>query len=226
MSSQLPLGIGLRPRVDFRSFISAQNGEVVSRLRLSQDPFIYLWGEPGCGKSHLLQAACREQSAAGRLSAYIPLTDIVELVPDILEGLESMHLVCLDDLEQLVGRTDWERALFYLFNQLRDHNAHLLVAAKAPPSQLAISLPDLASRLTWGPCYHLISLDDTGRQELLIRSAEQRGLELSPEIAAFLIHRLPRDIHSLTRLVEELDQASLTAQRRLTIPFVRKVLRL
>ncbi len=226
MSSQLPLGIELKPRVDFSGFIGTQNGEAVSRIKLNQDPFIYLWGERGCGKSHLLQAACREQSDAGHPAAYIPLGEISELAPGMLDGLEAMHLVCLDDLEQLAGKADWELALFNLFNQLRDKNAHLMVAADAPPGQLAIDLPDLASRLTWGPCYHLIALDDAGRMELLIRSAEQRGLKLTPEIALFLLHRLPRDIHSLVRLVEQLDYASLAAQRRLTIPFVRETLQL
>ncbi|MEN8177016.1 MAG: DnaA regulatory inactivator Hda [Pseudomonadota bacterium] len=226
MPSQLPLGIELRPRVDFSGFISAQNGEAVSRVKLNQDPFIYLWGEPGCGKSHLLQAACREQSDAAHPAAYVPLNELPDLVPEMLDGLEAMHLVCLDDLQQLAGKSDWELALFNLFNRLRECNAHLLVAANSPPARLGIDLPDLASRLTWGPCYHLIALDDAGRMELLMRSAEQRGLKLPPEIATFLLHRLPRDIHSLIGMVEQLDRASLAAQRRLTIPFVRQVLQL
>ena len=226
MSDQLPLGIELKPRIDFHSFIGTHNGEVVSRLRMLQEPFIYLWGDQGCGKSHLLQATCREQTETGRPAAYISLADITSMPLDILDGMEAMHLVCLDHLDLLAGRSDWELSLFTLFNQLREGDAHLVVAANSPPAQLDIGLPDLASRLTWGPCYHLIPLDDAGRMELLIRSAEQRGLELSPETASFLLDRVPRDIHSLARLIEKLDQASLAAQRRLTIPFVREILQL
>jgi DnaA family protein len=224
MPSQLPLGIELKPRINFDNFIGSQNSEAVSRLRLAQDPFIYLWGETGCGKSHLLQAACQEQSDAGLPVAYVPLAEIDALALTILEGLESVQLVCLDDLERLAGRGAWELALFSLFNQLRERNARLVVGANAPPAQLEIGLPDLASRLTWGPCYHLLTLDDPGRLELLMRNAEQRGLKISPDIATFLLHRLPRDAHSLARLVERLDRESLAAQRRLTIPFVRQVL--
>ncbi|MDJ0807657.1 MAG: DnaA regulatory inactivator Hda [Gammaproteobacteria bacterium] len=226
MSSQLALGIELKPRVDFNGFISAHNAEAVSRVKLNQDPFIYLWGESGSGKSHLLQAACRQQSDAGQPAAYVPLNELPGLAPEMLDGLESMQLVCLDDLQKPAGDAAWELALFNLFNRLRDRNAHLLVAADRPPARLAIALADLSSRLTWGPCYHLIALDDAGRMELLIRSAEQRGLKLPAELALFLLHRLPRDIHSLIAVVEHLDRASLAAQRRLTIPFVRKVLRL
>ncbi|MEN8165897.1 MAG: DnaA regulatory inactivator Hda [Pseudomonadota bacterium] len=224
MASQLPLGIELKPTIDFSRFISGQNAQAVARLRSGQDPFIYLWGESGCGKSHLLQAACRQQDAEGARCAYLPPAEITGLSPEMLEGLESMDLVCLDDLEQLLGDPTWELALFNLFNQLRDHRAQLFIAANAPPGQLPVKLKDLASRLTWGPCYHLIPLNDPERLELLISSAEQRGLKLSPETAGFLLQRTPRDIHSLTRLVERLDQASLAEQRRLTTPFVRKVL--
>lgn len=224
MAQQLPLGIELKPSIDFGSFIGNQNSEAISRLRLCQDPLIFLWGEPGSGKSHLLQATCQEQGDAGVSVAYIPLSDIDKLDPTLLEGLEDVQLVCLDDLDRLAGKPGWELALFNLFNQLRERNAHLIVAAKAPPARLGIGLVDLASRLTWGPCYHLLSLDDAGRLELLMYKAEQRGLKISPEIATFLLHRLPRDAHSLAKLVERLDRESLAAQRRLTIPFVRQVL--
>lgn len=224
MSLQLPLGIAFKPAVDFNSYIPGRNGEAVARLRQAQDPVIYLWGDPGCGKSHLLQALCRQQSSLDERCAYVSLTQIDEMQPEILEGLEGMDLVCLDDLEQMAGKDPWELALFNLFNQLRERHARLLVAAHLPPSQLPVRLADLASRLTWGPCYHLRLLDDAGRLELLIRHAQQRGLELSNETAGFLLQRIPRDIHYLTRMVEELDQASLAAQRRLTIPFVREVL--
>ncbi len=172
MPSQLPLGIELKPAVDFSSFILGRNGEAVARLRNNQDPFIYLWGKPGCGKSHLLQAVCGQQSSLGNHCAYIPLAEIGALQPAMLEGLESMDLVCLDDLEQLAGAAAWELALFNLFNQLRERHAQLLITAHLPPAQLPIKLRDLASRLTWGPCYHLTALDDDGRLELLIRHAQ------------------------------------------------------
>ncbi len=226
MQAQLPLGIELKPSVDFNSFIAGQNTEALTRLRGEQEPFVYLWGTPGCGKSHLLQAACGQASQTGRQCAYVPLAEIADFEPVLLEGLETLDLVCLDDLERLAGDQAWELALFNLFNLLREQNVQLLVSANAPPAQLPVKLRDLASRLTWGPCYQIFSLDDNGRLELLMRNAEQRGLELSPETASFLLQRIPRDIHSLTRQVEKLDQASLVAQRKLTIPFVRKVLEL
>jgi DnaA-homolog protein len=226
MPQQLPLGIGIRPSVDFASFINGRNGEAVSRLRTPLDPFIYLWGESGSGKSHLLQAACGQAHGEGRQPAYLPLKAEREIDPAMLEGLEGFALVCLDDLERVAGRTEWERAIFNLFNMLRDSGAQLAVTADRPPAQLPLGLPDLASRLTWGPCYHLLPLNDDGRLELLLASAERRGMSMSVETASFLLQRTPRDIHFLSLLMDRLDSASLAAQRKLTIPFVREILHL
>jgi len=226
MTLQLPLGISLKPSVDFAGFIAGRNGEALSRLRTPLDPFLYLWGESGSGKSHLLQAACQQAQTGGRQPAYLPLKSEHGLKPEMLEGLENFALVCLDDLESVAGDTAWEGAIFSLFNQLRENKGQLVVAADRPPSRLPHCLPDLASRLTWGPCYHLISLNDDERLELLLATAQRRGLNMGVETARFLLQRIPRDIHFLTLLIERLDSASLAAQRRLTIPFVREILHL
>ena len=108
MTLQLPLGITLKPSVDFASFVAGRNGEAVSRLRTPLDPFLYLWGESGSGKSHLLQAACQQAQTGDRQPAYLPLRDEQGLEPGMLEGLEEFALVCLDDLESVAGDAAWE----------------------------------------------------------------------------------------------------------------------
>jgi DnaA family protein len=224
MSRQLPLGLSIRPSVDFGSFIPGRNGEALSRLRTPQDPYLYLWGDSGSGKSHLLQAACQQAHDEQRLPAYLPLKSQQEIDPEMLVGLEGYARVCIDDLEQVAGQSAWERALFNLFNLLRKQGGQLVVSADRPPAALPIELPDLASRLTWGPCYQLLALNDDERLELLLSSAQRRGMSMSAETASFLLQRTPRDIHFLTHLMDRLDTASLAEQRRLTIPFVREIL--
>ncbi|MES9969392.1 MAG: DnaA regulatory inactivator Hda [Candidatus Thiodiazotropha sp.] len=226
MPTQLPLSLSVRPSVDFSTFIRGRNGEAISRLRSGADPFIYLWGTSGSGKSHLLQACCHQTQQEQGQPAYLPFKSEHGLQPAMLEGLEAFSLVCLDDLEVLAGKQDWELAIFNLYNQLREAGAKLIVACDRPPAKLPLQLADLSSRLTWGPCYQLLPLNDEERMELLISSAERRGMSMSVEIASFLLQRTPRDIHFLTLLIERLDQASLAAQRRLTIPFVREILKL
>jgi len=229
MIRQLPLGIQLRASASFRTFVTTPaNEQALSAVRQCAEgrgePFVYLWGECGTGKSHLLQAACQAVNTAGSSVVYIPLQQRAAFSPEILSDLQTAGLVCLDDLQSIAGDTAWEQALFHLFNRLRDTCSHLLTSASCAPASLSIELPDLSSRLGWGLCYHLHTLDDTGREQMLMAGAETRGMQLPVESARYILHRAPRDMASLQALLEELDRASLAAQRPLTIPFVRSVL--
>ncbi len=98
------------------------------------------------------------------------------------------------------------------------------MASTAPPASLRFGLPDLRSRLLAAAVHQLRELDEDGQIEALERRAARRGLELSREAAAYLVHRMPRDMHSLCGVLDRLDEAALAAQRRLTVPFLRQAL--
>ncbi len=217
---QLPLGIGLKEWITFETFVPGPNGEAIACLQQGNERYAYLWGERGTGKSHLLQAACRVRAGT---AAYLPLRELVALGPGVLEGLETLDLVCLDDLDQTAGDSTWEQALFVLYDRLRDAGGMLRVAGSAPPSELGFGLVALVSRLTWGPVYHLQVLGEVDRAQALGQRARARGLDLSEEVIRWLLRHYQRDNSSLFGLLDRLDEASLAAQRRLTLPFVRWV---
>ncbi|CAK0760368.1 DnaA regulatory inactivator Hda [Gammaproteobacteria bacterium] len=218
--NQLPLRFRVREGMSFDDYLPGSNGEAVDLLRRDTESYAYLWGTAGVGKSHLLQAACRIRESA----AYLPLGELVDHDPGVLEGLEGLDLVCLDDLERIAGHGAWERALCDLYNRLREAGVRLRAAGGAAPTALGLTLADLVSRLGWGPVYHLQGLDDSDKATALRLRAHSRGMDLSEEVARYLLRRQPRDNASLFALLDDLDQASLAAQRRLTIPFVRIVL--
>jgi len=226
--AQLPLGVGLRDDATFVNFLPGPNASLVDRLVHQFDdqgePFLYLWGRPGVGRSHLLQAACHAASDRDLRSLYLPLEELGHFPPLMLEEIERLDLVAIDDLERVVGRKRWEEALFHAFNRLRDAGKRLLVAAEAPPRQLPVKLPDLASRLSWGVTFHVQGLDDAGRLAALQLRARGRGMLLADEVARYILHRGPRRLEELFDVLEALDRASLSAQRRLTIPFVKQAL--
>jgi DnaA family protein len=226
VTPQLPLRIGFTHRARLDNFIIGGNGELVDTLGrwLAGEihaTVVYLWGSRGSGRSHLLSAACEVAEQKGRSFAYLPLDSADSLPAASLDGLERRELVCLDDLDAVAGRADWEEALFHLFNRLRDADGHLLVSAACGPAALPLALEDLRSRLTWGLTYHLAALDDEGKRTLLRQQATERGLQLSTEAADYLLSRCPRDTAALITLMDRLDLAALAAQRRLTIPFLR-----
>lgn len=232
LPQQLSLSVNLNDDATFENFYApaqTHNAMVVQGLREqvngTGEAFIYLWGAPGCGLTHLLQAACHQAQKAGLAVQYLPLRDLVGYAPDeLFVGLEDLDLVCLDCLPTIAGRSDWELAIFNLYNRLREQGKCLLVAAEHSPRELAISLDDLRSRLQWGITYQVHSLSDDDKQQALQLRARARGLELGDEVAQYIIQRLPRDTNELFWQLQRLDHASLAEQRKLTIPFVKKVL--
>ncbi|MFC3285099.1 DnaA regulatory inactivator Hda [Litchfieldella rifensis] len=226
--AQLPLGVGLRDDATFANYLSSGNATLVDRLRAQLDeagePFLFLWGGEGVGRSHLLQAACHEASDRDKRALYLPLEELGHFPPHMLEDIERLDLLAIDDLDRVLGRKRWEEALFHCFNRLRDAGKRLVIAAGASPRQLDIGLPDLASRLTWGMTFHVKPLDDDGRVEALKLRARVRGMQLPDEVARYILHRGPRRLGELFEALETLDRASLSAQRKLTIPFVKQAL--
>lgn len=225
LRQQLPLRIGLRDSATFDNFLPAANAQAVHALQFQREPFVYLWGSAGSGKSHLLQAACHAVTETGGSAVYLPLGELSAMSAELLEGMEQMQLVCIDEVEHIAGNAPWERALFHLYNRLRDSGHRLVVAGQASPAALGLGLPDLVSRLGWGPVYQLQLLTDEEKAEALRMRAAQRGMEMPAEVASYLLNRAPRDMQALFALLDELDEVSLAAQRKLTIPFVRQIIR-
>lgn len=225
---QLPLGLSLRNSARFENFYPGSNREAVAALTTvaagSGEQLVYLAGQTGTGKSHLLQAVCHAAGNHGLTAAYMPLAEMQALAPEILDGLETMSLVCIDEVDAVAGHVAWETALFNLFNQARAAGNSLVFAGSRPPSECGFSIADLVSRLGWGLTYRLKALDDTELKAALEMRAAGRGLELPDDTARYLLNRISRDLPSVFELFDRLDEASMIEKRRLTIPFVKSVL--
>ena len=228
VKEQLPLSFNWRHGVRFDDFIAGTHEALVHCLRDCAagrgEQFVYLWGGAGAGKSHLLQATCQAAAERGVAVAYLPLAELAAYGPEILEGLEALALVCVDDLQAVLGRPEWEEALFHFYNRLRAAKTTLVVAGESGPAALPVGLADLRSRLAWGPVFKLDELSDAEKITALQARAKARGLELPDDVAQFLIRRSARDMASLFALLDRLDRESLAQQRRLTIPFVRTLI--
>jgi DnaA family protein len=225
---QLPLGIGWTDSSSFENFHAGSNAEALAHLtQLHEMPgakAAYLWGAPGAGKTHLLHALCHAAAQRGEGSAYLPLGRHAEWAPQIVEGFEHCTVVCLDDIDAIAGNAAWEEALFHLFNRVAEHGHAFVAAGRQAPAQLSIKLADLRSRTQCGLVLQLHPLDESQSIAALQLRARRRGFELPDEVANYLLRRCPRDTASLFQLLDRLDAASLAAQRKLTIPFVRDLI--
>lgn len=233
---QLPLPIHQIDDDTFDNFYAENSLLLLDSLRQNfaevQQPFYYIWGGKSSGKSHLLKAVSNHFLLNNFTASYIALEKSQYFSPVVLDNAEQLDVVCLDDIQTVVGDEEWELAIFNLFNQIREqqffngHKTLLLISADRAPADLDIQLPDLRSRLAWGEVYRLDNLNDEQKMEILKRNAYNKGLELPDEVAGFLLKRLDRDLQVLLGKLDLLDRASLQAQRKLTVPFVKEILEL
>jgi DnaA family protein len=228
MIPQLPLALRWPRRQRFEHFHAGANAAALAAVQaLALEPgapWVYLHGTSGSGRSHLLMAACQAASAAARRVQYLPLAALADRAA-ALRGVSGSELLALDDLGVIAGDREAEHALFDLYNQAKAEGGALLFAAETTPLQLGVELPDLRSRL--GACaqFALKPLDDDERRVVLKAQAVARGIELDDSVLDWLFARYARDLGALLDLLDKLDQASLAAQRRITVPFLRGVLR-
>lgn len=228
---QMALPVTLPDDETFSSFFGGENSHVVKQLEigLSQDdktPFnyVYLCGFPDSGKSHLLYATCIRAQELGLSCFLLSCKDLPFLNPQVLDDLEKLDIICIDDIQYIVGDSVWEKALFNFFNRFNERGKMLVVAGDLLPNMLNIELPDLESRLNWGTTFQIRAMSDDDKAEALAKRAKMRGLTLTEEATRFLLSRVSRDMRALLDILNRLDHASIVEQRKLTIPFIKSIL--
>ena len=226
--SQLTLHFAPKKEATFASFYAGSNQSVVTSLyalaKGCGEKMVYLYGAKGEGLSHLLQAVCHEAHQHQLTSVYLPLGELITLSPELLRDMETLSLICLDDIEAIAGKHAWEEGIFHLYNRIKESGGSLLVASHTTLRLLPIALPDLLSRLTGCGFFSLTPLTDHEKWQVLAKHANLRGIALSEEVGRYLLTHFPRTLRQLLQILDQLDQASLAAKRAITIPLVREVL--
>jgi DnaA family protein len=218
-----------RPRFD--NFIAGRNGEALAAVRrLCEMPsadhaqrFIYLWGDAGSGRSHLLQAAAAWVHGHCLDGSTVGADDVNTMIA--AEDVDTRRVLIVDDVESTDAAT--QEALFHAYNALRaDPRGAMIVAGDRAPRDLALHADrdDLRSRLAWGLAYQLQRLDDDEKDAALVRHAEQRGFPLAPEVRRYLMTHFARDLGSLMQMVEALDRHAREQRRVVTLPLIRDFL--
>jgi len=227
-SPQIPLQLEPRRDSRFEDFISGPNHAVVEALKhMPAEPgsSIFLFGDEGSGKTHLLNALCYETRERQGRAFYLTLKRLPKDAIASLQGLEKLDLVCVDDLHVIAGDQAWEEALFHCFNRVREANGRLLVSSRKRLSALDLGLPDLASRLAWGLRLPLLPLADNDKLAVIDLHSNALGLSLPEDVQQYLLKHHDRSMTALIQTVENLHQAALTNKRRITVPLAREVLK-
>ena len=225
MHPQMTLALDTAPATSFDSFHVDQETSVVRDTvrAFSQgaikDEQLYLWGDTGTGKSHLMAAACQVFSQRGYRVAYLPGEMVNQ--KGALDGMEQVDLLCIDDLQRLDRASEVD--LFHCINRCRECETQLIFAADRAPDELGLKLKDLQTRLAWGLVFHIQALSDEGLRNGFRQEIEARSLEASDEVLGYVLRRFPRSMSALKEVVNALDEVSLSEQRRITIPFIKTI---
>jgi DnaA family protein len=203
------------------NFVAAANADLLAALYeavpVADVPqHIFLWGDAGSGRSHLLRSVVTAAAQAGRPACYLRAADVLDSLPQS-PGL----LLAIDDVEAL--GPDAQIALFRAFNAARGQKMTLVTSGAAAPLQLALR-EDLRTRIGQSLIFEVKALTDTDREAILAAQAATRGLRLEPEIVQYLLRHGRRDLTSLLRTLDALDAASLERKRAITLPLLREVL--
>ncbi len=217
---QLALGLAPSPPPTFDNFFPGRNVEAVSALHSlamgqSGEHFVYLWGERGCGRSHLLQAAVAAASSRGIIARYVAAGE------PLPAGDSGVRVLAVDDVENLDAQAQLE--FFHLYNALRECQGAVLATGDVAPARLQLR-PDLLTRLGWGLIFRVHALSDDDKRVALKHHAAARAFDLRDEIVEYLLRRLKRDLPSLMTVLDALDRYSLETKRPITLPLLRELL--
>lgn len=226
MTQQLPLPFDIPAEHSFSSYYTGINQAAVESLHSCAsgegENFILLCGSTGLGKTHLLQACCNLANETHRQAAYLHLQTLQTNNMECLQNLDTLDLVCIDDVDLLAGTAGQEQAFFHFFNRIQDNGNQLIIASPTPATRLHIALPDLKTRLASGLTIKLHPPSDEGKLETLKLRAQQLGFELSTQAGHYILTHYPRDLSSLWDTLKQLDQATLSAKKKLTVPFIKQ----
>lgn len=227
IGQQMPLDVGLSDHASVDNFWQGDNAELVTALRQlveqNQPGPLYFYGAEESGKSHLLYALIRLAKNNNKAATYLAF-DQAAVDSAMLEAINPNTIVCIDDINLWAGNAEKERAIFALFEKIKRSSGVLVVSANQQPDRAGFALPDLVSRFKSGMIYSINPLSDEQRHQALKMRAQQRGLKMSDETIRYLLTRMPRSNKQVFSFLDKIDTASLIEKRKITIPFLQKIL--
>ena len=216
--NQLIFDFAERGYPGFDKFLGTENAELVYVLQHKHDPFIYVWGEEGAGKSHLLRAWVAQALDAGKKAVYIDAA-----ATPLTEAAFEAEYLAIDQIEKL-GNEE-QSLLFAVFNRFRNSGkGFLLLSSEHAPQQLVIR-EDLRTRMAYCLVYEVKPLTDQEKIDALVSMAAARQVTIDPEIFEYLLNHWRRDMDSLMQMLDTLDNYAVTMGKRITLPLLRQLLK-
>ena len=224
---QLALQIQINERASLNNFfVSKKNNKTIQILKnilLGSDKGVQIFIEDlgSNGKSYLLQAICNDFSNSNNSSIYIPMQEAINLDPSILEGVSELNLICIDDIDLINKRRDWEIALFNLINECYEKECFLLLSGSINRLE---AIPDLVSRIKKMETLRLEAINDDELLEATKAISKNLNIEISDKNMNYLINNSKRDIKTIFRTLSQLEKESLERKKSIGLNLIKEVI--
>ncbi len=225
-SGQMPLAFKSTQVKTFKDFILGKNVALIDSLdsfTRSNEMLLYLWGESGSGKTHVLQATINLLNTRDKSAVLLKPKDLLDRQKVSL--IAMFDFICIDDTHKIAGDKSLEESLFFWINEVKQARKKIILAGQLSNKSTNWQLPDLKSRLQSGRTHELLSL---GRVEVLrvfSNIAKQKGITPDEKVIAFLEKNCPMNLSFLSSLLTKLDEITLVEKKQVTIPLIKKILK-
>ncbi len=225
---QLALQIQINERASLKNFfVSKNNNKTIQILKnillnLNNGVQIFIDDLGNNGKTYLLQAICNDFSESNNSSIYIPMKEAINLDPSILEGVSELNLICIDDVDLINNRREWEIALFNLINECYEKECFLLLSGSINKLE---AIPDLVSRIKKMETLRLEAINDDELLEATQAISKNLNIEISDKNMNYLINNSKRDIKTIFRTLSQLERESLERKKSIGLNLIKEVIR-
>ena len=224
-SQQLPLDFKHNNEKTFAEFIVGNNTSLLKSLQTftqSSETILYLWGEIGSGKSHILSAFTKYCGENNKSAVVLTPNDLAQRKNISL--IDMFDYICVDDVEKTTADSLLEESLFHWINEIKQHKKKIILASHISNNSDKWQLPDLRSRLQSGRTHQIKALNRTKVIEVFIKQAQQKGIKIDSRVSQFLQNNCPMNMHYFSGLLAKLDQITLIEKKQVTIPLIKKII--
>ena len=224
---QLALQIQINERASLNNFfVSKNNNKTIQILKdllnSNNGAQIFIDDLGSNGKSYLLQAICNDFSNSNNSSIYIPMHEVINLDPSILEGVSELNLICIDDVDLISKRGEWEIALFNLINECYEKECLLLLSGSINKLE---AIPDLVSRIKKMEILRLEAINDDELLEATQAISKNLNIKISDKNLNYLMNNSRRDIKTIFRTLSQLEKESLERKKSIGLNLIKEVIR-
>ena len=224
---QLALQIQINERASLNNFFISKNNDktiqILKNILLGSDKGVQIFIDDlgSNGKSYLLQAICNDFSNSNNSSIYIPMQEAINLDPSILEGVSELNLICIDDIDLISKRREWEIALFNLINECYEKECFLLLSGSINKLE---AIPDLVSRIKKMETLRLEAINDDELLEATKAISKNLNIEISDKNMNYLINNSKRDIKTIFRTLSQVEIESLERKKSIGLDLIKEVI--